>query len=447
MSGDSFRTKLHNFERLSRQNASSKIKRRFLPKRSVEQDEVKKWKSLSALEEEEGTKPHWTVRFSQRIQSIRNRLEKKSTSDTPEWIRNHRTRGSAVHLWGDARQGPTCTVRELSKSCSTLHEQNSYTAFDKVDEGADQDLSSHHTNGDHAVVLPRTPYPLTAAPVTKHPVAPVTKQPVAPVTKQPVAPVTKQPVAPVTKQPSVLAKEAPVKAVPTPVVTKETAPMAQVHAEIVSQVSKAAVTSQNSVSACDGEVVRASRRVAALYMSEKSQDCADQADELVQERVTLRQWDPTKLLNELYQVKLSASSDVSANYVSMEGYMEKLPLNKRKATLLKTWKRRYFKANAGSLCYFESKSHVESTPISDDSSDNGDTEQASGTIQLMGGTVEELGSCMIGIDDGRGRYMVVRCPSEAETQRWLSSLSSHCVDNQSSRWVRPVLSPPRHPSK
>ena len=40
-------------------------------------------------------------------------------------------------------------------------------------------------------------------------------------------------------------------------------------------------------------------------------------------------------------------------YVNMEGYMEKLPINKKKATLLKTWKRRFFKAEDGVLYYYE----------------------------------------------------------------------------------------------
>ena len=40
-------------------------------------------------------------------------------------------------------------------------------------------------------------------------------------------------------------------------------------------------------------------------------------------------------------------------HISMEGYMEKLPINKKKATLLKTWKRRFFKAQEGHLYYYE----------------------------------------------------------------------------------------------
>jgi hypothetical protein len=37
----------------------------------------------------------------------------------------------------------------------------------------------------------------------------------------------------------------------------------------------------------------------------------------------------------------------------MAGYMDKLPMNKKKATMLKTWKRRYFKAKDGNLFYYD----------------------------------------------------------------------------------------------
>ena len=46
-------------------------------------------------------------------------------------------------------------------------------------------------------------------------------------------------------------------------------------------------------------------------------------------------------------------SENELTYVNVEGYMEKLPLNKKKATLLKTWKKRYFKAFNGHLYYYE----------------------------------------------------------------------------------------------
>ena len=41
------------------------------------------------------------------------------------------------------------------------------------------------------------------------------------------------------------------------------------------------------------------------------------------------------------------------SYTNIEGYMEKLPMNKKKATLLKTWRKRYFKAKDGNLYYYE----------------------------------------------------------------------------------------------
>jgi len=45
--------------------------------------------------------------------------------------------------------------------------------------------------------------------------------------------------------------------------------------------------------------------------------------------------------------------DISHKFIGMEGLMEKLPMNKKKATLLKTWKRRFFRATDGWLHYYE----------------------------------------------------------------------------------------------
>lgn len=49
------------------------------------------------------------------------------------------------------------------------------------------------------------------------------------------------------------------------------------------------------------------------------------------------------------------AKDISDKFVAMQGLMEKLPMNKKKATLLKTWKRRFFKAEDGWLYYYEVK--------------------------------------------------------------------------------------------
>ena len=50
---------------------------------------------------------------------------------------------------------------------------------------------------------------------------------------------------------------------------------------------------------------------------------------------------------------MQTAEDISHQYITMEGLMEKLPMNKKKSTLLKTWKRRFFRAKDGWVAYFE----------------------------------------------------------------------------------------------
>lgn len=50
----------------------------------------------------------------------------------------------------------------------------------------------------------------------------------------------------------------------------------------------------------------------------------------------------------LLQRAMLSSSDI----INMEGYVEQLPLGKKKTTLLKTWKRIYCKAKDGGLFFF-----------------------------------------------------------------------------------------------
>ncbi|KAK3102537.1 hypothetical protein FSP39_012051 [Pinctada imbricata] len=115
----------------------------------------------------------------------------------------------------------------------------------------------------------------------------------------------------------------------------------------------------------------------------------------------------------------------------MEGLMEKLPMNKKKATLLKTWKRRFFRASDGWLHYFET----------------GSRDKPSDSLQLMGGRVDDLGNRILGIDDGRGRYLMVRCPTDKEYGQWKLALESQTADNVKATYVRPALTLPQHPNK
>lgn len=164
----------------------------------------------------------------------------------------------------------------------------------------------------------------------------------------------------------------------------------------------------------------------------------DGDDEVAPHRINLINWDPTKLLNVLYTVKLNkdTTEDVSHKFVNMEGLMEKLPMNKKKATLLKTWKRRFFRAKDGWLHYYEGLSEDGETSNRDKPSDS---------VQLMGGKIEDLGNRILGVDDGRGRFLMVRCPTEKEYGQWKLALESQTADNVT--YVRPALSSPPHPEK
>ncbi|KAK6993657.1 actin [Biomphalaria glabrata] len=164
-------------------------------------------------------------------------------------------------------------------------------------------------------------------------------------------------------------------------------------------------------------------------------DLTEEDDPAVDEnsRMNLRNWDPNPVISLLYQIKVmdEVVEDISHQYITMEGLMEKLPINKKKATLLKTWKRRYFKAKDGWLHYYES----------------GNRDEASESIQLMGGEIHDMGNRVLGIDDGRGRYLMVRCPTEKEYGQWKLALESQTADNTKATYVKPVLKSSKNPDK
>ncbi|XP_053378096.1 uncharacterized protein LOC123530617 isoform X2 [Mercenaria mercenaria] len=160
----------------------------------------------------------------------------------------------------------------------------------------------------------------------------------------------------------------------------------------------------------------------------------DEEEELVVDtRVKFREWDPCKLLAKLYEVRMMPDNieDISHKFIGMEGLMEKLPMNKKKATLLKTWKRRFFRAQDGWLHYYET----------------GNKDKPSDSLQLMGGKVEELGPRVLGVDDGRGKYLMVRVPTDHEFGLWKVALESQTADNVKATYVRPSPASIPHPKK
>ncbi|XP_074646886.1 uncharacterized protein LOC141902860 [Tubulanus polymorphus] len=180
-----------------------------------------------------------------------------------------------------------------------------------------------------------------------------------------------------------------------------------------------------------GESNTDDRNVTEITVDTLSTD--EYEDEKVEDRPSVINWDPIKLLKELYEVKHFEENivDVSKHYINIEGVLERLPANKKKATLLKTWRKQFFRAKDGFLYFFESSNcNIEV-----------------GHIQLMGGVIEDNGYQLIGIDDRRGHYLVVRCASEKDQEQWMTALNSQTVDNAKMRFVRPVLNPKSHGRK
>ena len=66
-------------------------------------------------------------------------------------------------------------------------------------------------------------------------------------------------------------------------------------------------------------------------------------------------WDPTCLLEELYSDYRPLARSSTLDNARQSGYLEKLPVAQTKKTLLKGYKRRYFRAIEGNLYYYEDR--------------------------------------------------------------------------------------------
>ncbi|XP_050688581.1 uncharacterized protein LOC126981511 isoform X5 [Eriocheir sinensis] len=148
-------------------------------------------------------------------------------------------------------------------------------------------------------------------------------------------------------------------------------------------------------------------------------------------------WDPRPLLKRLYYIPEAPKlQSQGTTYVNIEGYLEKLPSGRKKATFWNAWKRRYFMAKNGILYYYQ----------------NAQTDKPNMKMTLMGGKVECMepnmvgvddGSRdtkapnMLGIDDGKGHYVVVRCSTRQEAERWRRALETHTVEDFASQYVQP----------
>ncbi|XP_071514589.1 uncharacterized protein [Panulirus ornatus] len=133
-------------------------------------------------------------------------------------------------------------------------------------------------------------------------------------------------------------------------------------------------------------------------------------------------WDPQPLLKRLYYVpEAPKMQSQGTTYINIEGYLEKLPSGRKKATFWNAWKRRYFVAKDGVLYYYQ----------------NNQTDKPNMKMPLMGGKVECMEPNMVGVDDGKGHYVVVRCNTRQEAERWRRALETHTVEDFASQYVQP----------
>ncbi|XP_066965936.1 uncharacterized protein [Macrobrachium rosenbergii] len=160
--------------------------------------------------------------------------------------------------------------------------------------------------------------------------------------------------------------------------------------------------------------------VEPIYSQFKKVD--EELRELMSKPPSTTGWNPRPLLKRLYYVPDAPKHhSQGTTYINIEGYLEKLPSGRKKATFWNAWKRRYFVAKDGVLYYYQ----------------NPQADKASMKMTLMGGKVECMEPSMVGVDDGKGHYVVVRCSSKQEAERWRRALETHTVEDFASQYVQP----------
>ncbi|KAF2365593.1 Pleckstrin domain [Trinorchestia longiramus] len=161
--------------------------------------------------------------------------------------------------------------------------------------------------------------------------------------------------------------------------------------------------------------------------------------ELMSRPTSTSGWDPRLVLKRLYYIpEMPRAHSKGNSYVNIEGFLEKLPSGRKKATFWNAWKKRYFVAKDGVLYYYQ----------------NSQCDKPSLRLTLMGGKVETMeanmvgvddgphtaednSDKMIGVDDGKGHYVVMRCSSKSEAERWRKALETHLVEDFASQYVQP----------
>ena len=149
-------------------------------------------------------------------------------------------------------------------------------------------------------------------------------------------------------------------------------------------------------------------------------------------KVVGQNWDPLACVRSLYTVESVAGQDDDVSLdsqasPSIEGYMERLPAGRKKSTLWNSWKKQYFVARAGIVSVFSSRAQEEQTD----------------RLEMFGGQVDFMDSNMLGLQDRRGQYIVVRCASHKAAREWEAALAFHTREEFCSTFLKPSPTIPK----
>uniref|UniRef100_A0A914V687 PH domain-containing protein n=1 Tax=Plectus sambesii TaxID=2011161 RepID=A0A914V687_9BILA len=151
----------------------------------------------------------------------------------------------------------------------------------------------------------------------------------------------------------------------------------------------------------------------------------------IEENAVCRDWDPRKLINELYKIDYCPRQESKrSRFVNMEGHLDCLPLGVKIAIVEKQWKPYYFRTKEGRFQWFTTH-YADDHPVGD--------------ILLAGTDVAaNKDECTLAVHGGRDHtHLVVRCPSHL-FDKWRQALLSHAASSVLDSYVMPIAPPIPH---
>lgn len=165
------------------------------------------------------------------------------------------------------------------------------------------------------------------------------------------------------------------------------------------------------------------RHTAKLGKSHPDQD--HPTVELMQS-IPTQDWDPTCLLEELYSdcKPLVPQSNASGETARHYGYMEKLPINQSKATVMKGWKRRYFRAMEGNVFYYEDRT----------------SEKVLGLAHLVNSKITcNKSKLQIQVVEKSGKSLVMKAPDVTQLNEWYRAFQLEAAHPTMATVMSPTL--------